>query len=58
MTREDHFVLFGDGSLLPVSNIAARMKDRGFENLLILEGGLTAWSRASGEISNRTGGES
>ena len=58
MTTEDHFILFGDGDLFPVSNIAARMKDRGYENLFILKGGLEAWLRTGGEISQRNGGES
>ena len=58
MTTEDHFILFGDGNLFPVSNIAARMKDRGYENLFILKGGLEAWLQAGGEISQRNGGES
>ncbi|MCK9995014.1 MAG: rhodanese-like domain-containing protein [Candidatus Krumholzibacteria bacterium] len=58
MTTEDHFILFGDGELFPVSNIAARMKDRDYRNLLILKGGLDAWLMAGGEISRRNGGES
>ncbi len=58
MTTEDHFILFGDGELFPVSNIAARMKDRGYQDLFILKGGLDAWLRAGGEISRRNGGES
>jgi rhodanese-related sulfurtransferase len=58
MTPEDHFILFGDGDLLPVSTIASRMKDRGYENLFILKGGLAAWRKAGGEISQRTGGQS
>ncbi len=58
MTTEDHFILFGDGNLFPVSNIAARMKDRGYENLFILKGGLEAWLQSGGEISRRNGGES
>ena len=58
MTTEDHFILFGDGDLAPVSNIAARMQERGYQNLLILKGGLTSWLQAGGEISRRSGGES
>lgn len=58
MTPEDHFILFGDGDLLPVSTIASRMIDRGYPNLTILKGGLAAWRRAGGEISQRTGGAS
>jgi hypothetical protein len=58
MTTTDHIILFGDGDLTPASNIAGRMKERGYENLSILKGGLEAWSRAGGEISHRTGDES
>jgi len=58
MGPDDHFILFGDGNLLPISNIAARMKERGYENVFILKGGLAAWSAAGGEISHRTGDES
>jgi rhodanese-related sulfurtransferase len=58
MTPEDHFILFGDGNLSQVSNIATRMKDRGYPNLFILKGGLSAWRQAGGEISHRTGGAS
>jgi len=31
------------------------MKERGYENLFILKGGLAAWRAAGGEISMRTG---
>lgn len=55
---EDHFILFGDGNLLPISNIASRMKDRGYENVFILKGGLDAWRSGGGDISRRTKGES
>jgi len=55
MRPEDHFVLFGDGNLLAASNIAARMQERGFENVAILKGGLEAWRNGGGDISRRTG---
>ena len=58
MTTEDHLILFGDGDLFLVSNLAARLLDRGYTNLLILDGGLGAWKKAGGDISRRTGGES
>lgn len=58
MTTDDHFILFGDGDLFPVSNIAARMKDRGYGNLLILKGGLGSWIKAGGETSQRSGDQS
>ncbi|MEN8006750.1 MAG: rhodanese-like domain-containing protein [Candidatus Krumholzibacteriota bacterium] len=58
MGPEDHFILFGDGNLLPVSDVAARLMERGYDNVFILKGGLTAWRTAGGEISHRTGDES
>ena len=58
MTPEDYLILFGDGDLFPVSNLAARFQERGYDNLLILKGGLGAWRKAGGEISHRQGGES
>lgn len=58
MTPEDYLILFGDGDLFSVSNLAVRFQERGYENLLILKGGLGAWRKAGGEISHRTGGES
>jgi rhodanese-related sulfurtransferase len=58
MTPEDHLILFGDGDLLQVSSIATRLLDRGYPNLLILKGGLSAWRGAGGEISQRKGDRS
>jgi len=58
MTPKDNFILFGDGNLQSVSNIAARMAGRGYPNVLILKGGLTAWRKGGGDISSRTGGDS
>lgn len=51
MLPEDALILFGDGDLSRTSNIAGRLQQRGFENLLILSGGLAAWKKAGGEIS-------
>lgn len=48
---EDPLVLFGDGDLNGVSNVAARLRDRGFQDLTILRGGLDAWRRAGGECT-------
>ncbi len=55
MGPDDHFILFGNGNLLPISNIATRMIERGYENVVILKGGLSAWRAAGGDISRRTG---
>jgi hypothetical protein len=55
MTPTDHFILFGDGDLLQIASIATRFLDRGYPHLLILKGGLSAWRRAGGEISQRKG---
>ena len=48
---EDPLLLFGDGDLSQVSNIAARLQTRGYQNLVILKGGLDGWRLAGGEIS-------
>lgn len=58
MTTEDTFILFGDGDLFTVSNLATMLQDRDYTNLFILKGGLTAWEKAGGDISLRSGGGS
>lgn len=57
MFPEDPLVVFGDGNLTGPSNIAGRLKDRGYRDVVILQGGLDAWTDAGGEITTRTGGE-
>jgi len=52
---EDPLVLFGEDNPLPVAAVAARLQSRGFEDLVILQGGLRAWQRAGGPL---TGGGS
>ena len=51
MFPEDKIILFGNGDLSRTSNIAGRLKDRGYENLHILQGGLSAWKKAGGDTS-------
>lgn len=51
MFPEDALILFGNGDLTRASNIAGRLKQRGFENVSILQGGLSAWKRAGGDTS-------
>ena len=48
---EDPVVLFGDGDLLAVSDIAARLLERGFEEITIMAGDLEAWRRAGGPLT-------
>lgn len=47
----DPLVLYGTGDLLPTSAVAARLLERGYDNLLIMAGGLPAWRRAGGPVS-------
>lgn len=56
---QDSLILFGDGDLNAVSNVAGKLKERGFENLSILAGGFAAWRRAGGECTavDDAGGE-
>ena len=56
LTTEDPLVLFGDGDLNATANIAARLLDRGYVDLLIFDGGLKAWEKAGGEIRPADGG--
>ena len=51
MYPEDELILFGNGNLSRTSNIAGRLKERGFENVSILQGGLSAWKQAGGDTS-------
>lgn len=52
MQPGDPLVLFGDGNLVAVSNIAAKLKDRGYTDIHILRGGLKAWIKAGGPITS------
>jgi rhodanese-related sulfurtransferase len=47
---EDALVLYGAGHPLPVAAVAARLQSLGFEDLVILQGGLEAWQRADGPL--------
>jgi rhodanese-related sulfurtransferase len=59
MFPEDELILYGDGNLSRTSNIAARLKGRGYLNVHILQGGFSAWINAGGESSSaNTGGGS
>ncbi|MCB1184074.1 rhodanese-like domain-containing protein [bacterium] len=48
---EDRLILVGDGNLTRTSNVAARLIERGYGDVVILKGGLQAWRGAGGEIS-------
>ncbi len=51
MFPEDELILFGSGNLSLTSNIAARLIGRGYENVVILKGGLAAWQHGGGDTS-------
>ncbi len=48
LSPDDPLILFGDGDLLPVSNIAGRLRERGYKDIQILRGGMGAWIKAGG----------
>lgn len=48
---EDPVLLYGGGNLGSVSLVADLLLERGFQDVLILRGGLAAWRDAGGEIS-------
>ncbi len=50
LSPADPLILYGDGNLQPVSDVAALFQERGYEDLLILGGGLRAWREAGGPL--------
>jgi len=52
---EDPLVLYGDGNLLLVGNVAQKLEARGFKDLSLLRGDLDAWAAAGGELSGEGG---
>ncbi|MBK8166814.1 MAG: rhodanese-like domain-containing protein [bacterium] len=53
ITPEDRLVLYGDGNLAVANNIAARLVQRGYQNVALLKGGLAAWRASGGPVSPR-----
>ena len=51
---QDPLILYGEGDLQRLAAVAERFRERGYENIQLLRGGLPAWREAGGEI---TGGE-
>ena len=51
---EDPILLFGDGELSGVSNVAAKLQQRGYENISILRVGVQGWQKAGGPVSEPT----
>jgi rhodanese-related sulfurtransferase len=47
---EDPLILYGEGNLQLVAAVAARLQERGYENLSIMAGGLAAWRKAGGSL--------
>ena len=48
---EDPLVLYGATTPLPVAAVAVRLQSQGYENLLILQGGLAAWRDGGGSVT-------
>ncbi len=53
----DTLVLYGDGDLTALAAPAARLKEKGYEHLLLLRGDLRAWHLAGGELADDGNGE-
>jgi rhodanese-related sulfurtransferase len=47
---EDKLLLVGNGDLMSLSAIAERISERGYKNLVLMRGGISAWERAGGEV--------
>lgn len=50
---QERLVLYGDGNLALANNVAARLRQRGYENVELLKGGLDAWRAGGGPLSAR-----
>lgn len=48
---EDPMILYGNGNLQEVAAVASRFIERGYENILIMTGGIDAWQRAGGPVT-------
>ena len=53
LTPADPLVVFGDGGLAAASNVAARLQQRGWTDVVIMSGGMAAWQAAGGPVSER-----
>ncbi len=49
---EDPIIVFGKGDMLGANNVAARLKARGYEDVQILRGGVSAWQAAGGDLGS------
>ena len=47
---EDKLLLVGNGDLMSLSAIAERISERGYKNLVLMRGDISAWERAGGEV--------
>jgi len=47
---EDKLLLVGNGDLMSVSAIAERISERGYKNLVLMRGDISAWQHAGGEV--------
>lgn len=50
LESETPLLLYGDGSLVVTSGVAARLIERGYADVRILAGGMAAWRKAGGEV--------
>jgi len=48
---QESVILCGDGNLPAAAALAARLRDRGYGDISLLEGNLEAWRRAGGPVS-------
>lgn len=54
---EDSLILYGDATPLPVAAVAIRFLERGYRNIWILQGGLTAWGLGGGPLREGSSGD-
>jgi rhodanese-related sulfurtransferase len=47
---EDKLLLIGNGDLMIASAIAEKLSERGYKNLVLLQGDISSWQAAGGEV--------
>ena len=48
---EDPLILYGDGDLVVIANVAERLQERGYVDVQVLGAGLQAWQNRGGDLS-------
>lgn len=51
LSPNDPLIVYGDGNLIVSEVVAKRLQERGFTDIRLLQGDLSGWAKAGGELS-------